>query len=119
MESTGGWEEQAACRGTDPNLFFPERGETAQAAKEVCEACPVRQACLAAHLHEPEGVWGGTTPQQRRRIRVELGARAGRRAAACGTDSGYRRHRRAGEDACDGCRAAHAAAQAGWKRTAA
>lgn len=121
METSGGWEDRGACRGADPALFFPERGQTTTEAKAVCATCPVRQQCLAAHLHEPEGVWGGTTPGQRRRIRVELGAtqaRAGRPPAACGTDAGYQRHRRDGEQPCDECREAHTRAEAGRRAAA-
>ena len=40
------WRELAACRGTDLEVFFPGRGETAGPARQVCAACPVRQACL-------------------------------------------------------------------------
>jgi hypothetical protein len=35
------WQRQASCRGTDTDLWFPVSG-TSQAAKAVCEACPVR-----------------------------------------------------------------------------
>lgn len=38
---------------------------------------------------------------------------SGRPVAACGTESGYKRHRRNGEDACDECKAARAAYQRG------
>jgi hypothetical protein len=40
------WRELAACRGIDPEVFFPGRGETAGPARRVCAACPVRQSCL-------------------------------------------------------------------------
>lgn len=33
----------------------------------------------------------------------------------CGSDSGYRQHRRKGEEACEECKAAHARRVAGWK----
>jgi hypothetical protein len=43
------WRSRAACRDTNPDLFFPEpsapRSQTA-AAKAVCARCPVRDACL-------------------------------------------------------------------------
>lgn len=35
--------------------------------------------------------------------------------AACGTDSGYYRHRRNGETACEPCRMAHTVASANWQ----
>ena len=39
-------------------------------AKSVCAVCPVRQACLEHALahREREGIWGGTTERERRRI---------------------------------------------------
>jgi WhiB family redox-sensing transcriptional regulator len=64
------WHQQAACRGLDPQMFYPEVDEEADAAKAVCEVCPVRQACLEHALakREKEGVWGGATERERRRI---------------------------------------------------
>ena len=35
--------------------------------------------------------------------------------AACGTYTGYQRHKRAGEEACEPCRAANAAHQKAWR----
>ena len=65
------WEKRAACRGADPELFFPERGDTysVQAAKAVCARCPVRAECLEEHLGEKQGVWGGMSEYERRAIR--------------------------------------------------
>lgn len=66
------WRKRAACRGIDVEIFFPETDDDAEAeaAKAVCEVCPVRQACLehALAYREREGVWGGTTERERRRI---------------------------------------------------
>ncbi|MGH9005549.1 MAG: WhiB family transcriptional regulator, partial [Acidimicrobiia bacterium] len=31
----------AACLGTNPELFYPARGESTAAAKAVCSTCPV------------------------------------------------------------------------------
>lgn len=41
-------------------------------AKAVCFACPASSACLAYALDrvEPEGIWGGLTPQERRTLRA-------------------------------------------------
>lgn len=77
------WREFAACLGVDPEVFFPaaESGpvfdrEVAE-AKAVCAVCPVRDECLAEALVTPvEGVWGGTTEQERRALR-RAGARKG------------------------------------------
>ncbi|MGI8663089.1 MAG: WhiB family transcriptional regulator [Acidimicrobiales bacterium] len=71
MDVETDWQSLAACTGADPDLFFPDRGELALAAKVVCAVCPVREQCLAHALvfHEDHGVWGGTTPTERRRLR--------------------------------------------------
>jgi WhiB family redox-sensing transcriptional regulator len=66
------WRKRAACRGVDVEIFYPETDEDgeAEAAKAVCEVCPVRQACLEHALahREREGIWGGATERERRRI---------------------------------------------------
>src|SRR5690606_9161462 len=100
---------------------FPRRGDNdaVTAAKAVCATCPVMSECLEYALAEQvqHGIWGGTTAEERTRIRRErTGARRaaattrrpGSGADACGTDAGYHRHRRRGEDACKSCLAAHA-----------
>jgi WhiB family transcriptional regulator, redox-sensing transcriptional regulator len=74
----GRWPELAACRDpdVDPEIFFPlaEAGPGAReiaAARAVCARCPVVMYCLdwALRAGEPAGVWGGTTPGERRRLR--------------------------------------------------
>jgi hypothetical protein len=68
------WHRSAACRGADPDLFFPERADGPPvAALSYCEACPVRPQCLAPALEVAStvGVWGGTTGRVRRRLRRE------------------------------------------------
>lgn len=64
------WNSRAACRGLDPIIFFPATDEEAGPAKDVCGACAVREACLehALGVREREGVWGGCTERERRRI---------------------------------------------------
>jgi WhiB family transcriptional regulator, redox-sensing transcriptional regulator len=66
------WRKRAACRGIDVEIFYPATEEEADAAeaKAVCAGCPVRQACLEHALanREREGVWGGATERERRRI---------------------------------------------------
>lgn len=63
------WEEQAACRNSPADLWFPELGDTGTDAKRVCRRCPVRQECLDAHLFEKFGVYGGMTEKERRHER--------------------------------------------------
>ncbi|MGW1080258.1 WhiB family transcriptional regulator [Kitasatospora sp. NPDC002522] len=72
------WVPDAACRYVDPELFFPSQHSSAVqqrglAAKRVCNACPVREPCLAAALvnREPQGIWGGLTTRERHRLFVE------------------------------------------------
>jgi WhiB family redox-sensing transcriptional regulator len=70
------WREDIACHDADPDLFFPI-GTTGAAlrqmeeAKRICRACPVQIQCLAWALGNgvADGVWGGTTPDERRVIR--------------------------------------------------
>lgn len=64
------WRNRAACRGIDPDIFFPVTEEDAVEAKAICDSCPVREACLefALAAREKEGVWGGATERERRRI---------------------------------------------------
>lgn len=66
------WRNQAACRGIDPTIFYPATDDEADAdaAKEICGMCAVREACLehALAVREKEGVWGGCTERERRRI---------------------------------------------------
>ena len=72
-----GWRAKAACREVDPELFFPQVGQTPQAtrAKQVCAGCQVRGACLQAALQGPlarddrHGIFAGTTPRERQRLR--------------------------------------------------
>ncbi len=64
------WQDRARCRDYDVGVFFPEKGESARAAKRVCMGCDVREECLeyALRRREGEGVWGGLTTEERRRL---------------------------------------------------
>jgi len=68
------WRQRAACRGTDLDLFFPERGEPAGPARQVCARCPVRQTCLEYALINriTHGIWGGLTERERRPLQSRL-----------------------------------------------
>lgn len=80
-----GWMRHAACRALDPELFFgpdlgwgrisepaTERVAREMQAKQVCAACPVRDACLEYAMATPEhdGLWGGLTAAERFRRRT-------------------------------------------------
>ncbi len=71
------WYARAACRGMDPNLFFPGRGESNSEALTVCRSCPVRFDCLEQALGSDErlGIWGGLSERERRRLRREIARR--------------------------------------------
>ena len=64
------WRDKGACRGIDPDIFYPSEDDSADEAKAVCAVCVVRQACLEHALtsREKEGVWGGATERERRRL---------------------------------------------------
>ena len=64
------WQNRGACRGVDTDIFFPISDEEAEPAKAICATCPVVEACLEHALadREREGVWGGATERERRRI---------------------------------------------------
>jgi predicted Fe-S protein YdhL (DUF1289 family) len=66
------WMARAACRGQDTELFYIDRSTS---HGKVCGGCPVRAECLVAGLRDEFGVWGGSTPAQRRRIVHRLRAR--------------------------------------------
>lgn len=66
------WHARAACRGMDPDAFFPARGESVSAALDVCAGCPVRAECFdfaMAQESSLHGVWAGTTGRRRRALR--------------------------------------------------
>lgn len=67
---TTSWRDRAACRGLDPEIFYPVSDEDADEAKSICAVCPVREACLEYALanRERDGVWGGATERERRRL---------------------------------------------------
>jgi len=66
------WMSRAACRGMDPALFFPPKRGTpiSPTARVTCAGCPVSAECLDHALveHERDGLWGGTTDRERRRL---------------------------------------------------
>jgi WhiB family transcriptional regulator, redox-sensing transcriptional regulator len=49
------------CRVNDPELWFADKPADLEAAKELCQDCPARVACLSGALERREtwGVWGG------------------------------------------------------------
>lgn len=69
------WYEKAVCRDASvrdgqPNIEFMESFFTKDQvflAKFACEMCPVSKHCLTwALIYDEQGVWGGTTEQERK-----------------------------------------------------
>lgn len=63
---------QGACRDTeDPDEFFPSRHENSpRIIKKFCRHCPVQTDCLQWAVEQrEEGVWGGMTDEQRKKLR--------------------------------------------------
>ena len=61
---------RGSCRSVAPDVFFPSDGVGVEAARRICDACPVKEPCLEyAIIHRVEhGVWGGASERERRRI---------------------------------------------------
>jgi WhiB family redox-sensing transcriptional regulator len=80
------WQYEAACRGRDPELFFPVGSigpalQQLQKAKQVCGRCPVQSICLewAIRAGIDHGVWGGMSEDERRSLKRRAGRRQTRR----------------------------------------
>lgn len=83
------WRSRALCRNFDPDDWFPV-GTTGPAldqtteAKQVCRRCPVTVPCLAEALADLrlDGIWAGTTHDERREFLRNV--RAGRIEVSAG-----------------------------------
>ena len=67
------WREGAACNDVEELSFFPSSDDliAINRAKTVCAGCPVQDDCLgfAIETRQPDGIWGGLTPNERTRLR--------------------------------------------------
>lgn len=76
------WHYNAACGsgGADPEIFFPPATGGTRAAAEArtwCNNCPVVTECLDYAVRtRQQGIWGGTTEEQRALIRRRQHRRA-------------------------------------------
>lgn len=70
-ERADDWRALGACRGKDPTLWYPSRGESCSEAKAICHECPVELSCREYALDNLEtiGIWGGLSERERKRIR--------------------------------------------------
>lgn len=59
----------ALCTQTDPEIFFPEKGQNNGVARAICAQCPISLDCLEDALMilpvDDFGVWGGTSAKER------------------------------------------------------
>lgn len=71
--------DDALCKEIDPELWFPQHKGTGglkdsyfnmRTAKQFCLECPIVLNCLmsAVKTQELHGIWGGSTPRERRYI---------------------------------------------------
>lgn len=61
----------ALCRDHDPDLFYPEQYDSAEAdaARAICGGCDLKATCLNwAIVNEPHGIWAGLSPAERNLI---------------------------------------------------
>lgn len=75
IANTEPWMEQGRCREASGDFWFPDKGQgierTTRMAKAICRDCPVAAACLdyAMRVDDPFGIYAGTTPTDRQRLR--------------------------------------------------
>lgn len=74
------WQERGKCRGADPELFFPTKGDSGkvkQVIKDYCDKCEVAKECLDYAVRDPDaliyGIWGGKTSMGKRKERKRQG----------------------------------------------
>ncbi|WP_335932950.1 WhiB family transcriptional regulator [Streptomyces sp. PTD5-9] len=72
------WQETALCAQAGPEFFFPAPGSSTREAKQLCNACEGRVACLEYALANDErfGVWGGLSEKEREKLRRDERRRA-------------------------------------------
>ena len=108
------WMDDAACKGWDIDLFFPERKRPGMYADgvRICISCPVRVQCLeyAISNNIRHGLWGGMTGYERIAYAIEHGI-IHRPYTDCGdmkgTTAGYHRERILNIPHCDACAKAY------------
>ena len=64
------WQNRAECLGQDEAIFFPDDGNY-EPARTICNRCDVRLVCLDYAMRHKikDGMWGGVSPEQRRKAR--------------------------------------------------
>lgn len=67
---TGPWQDDALCKGSDPDLWVPKpvKGNHDYGdLRDTCRTCPVRPQCADYALDNPDllGLWAGMTTTER------------------------------------------------------
>ncbi len=75
MTWAGEWLESAACASVDPDLFFPDQGDSPLPAKRICAGCAVIHKCRQRWEsltvdQRGYGIWWGSSAHDRRNERV-------------------------------------------------
>lgn len=60
----------ALCAQVDPEVFFPQTGQSNIPAKRICAQCPIRERCLEVALINKEsiGIFGGLSADERQKL---------------------------------------------------
>lgn len=67
------WMTKGACRSRPDVTWFPARRVGGAPSKAVCAGCPALALCLECAIEtDADGVWGGTSSQERRMRRLPL-----------------------------------------------
>ena len=62
--------DEAICLGAEPSIFDGDSLTDVLEAKKICSACPIQAMCLEWATHTQDaGVWGGSTPDERKKLR--------------------------------------------------
>lgn len=75
MPTNPDWYDHAACRGKPAQWWFPDHAANTRNpyrnARLICSTCPVATECLAVAIvtGEDHGMYGGTSPRERRNLR--------------------------------------------------
>lgn len=82
LNSLPKWENQPACTGADPEIFFPTKStqKCSKPAVSICEGCPAikecyKEICKAEAGKSPQcvyGIYAGMSEQYRRPMRDYL-----------------------------------------------
>lgn len=62
------WEDEAACKGVGPEIFYPDIEAEEGPARHFCNNCSVTEECREfAATNKLDGIWGNTNERERRK----------------------------------------------------